>query len=164
MITVRRYQPSDWAAIWDLIEPVFRAGETYTFPRDINEADAKRLWIDIVQATYVCVDDMDTVLGTYYIKPNQMGPGNHVCNCGYIVGEQARGKGIARLMNEHSQKEAIRLDYRAMQYNAVVSTNKVAVRLWKSLGFEHVGTLPGAFYHPKHRYVDALILFKTLVS
>ncbi len=162
MLTVREYMPGDWAALWAIMEPVFRAGETYAFDPAISEAEAQRVWIELPAATYVAVDEAGMLLGTYYIKPNQPGLGAHVCNCGYIVAAAARGQGIASRLCEHSQEEARRLGFRAMQFNLVVSTNTGAVRLWQTLGFPIVGTLPGAFNHPRLGYVDAYVMYKQL--
>ena len=163
MISISRYASVDWPAIWSVIEPVFRAGETYSFAPDISETDASRIWIDAPLATFVAKDETGAVLGTYFIKPNQPGLGAHVCNCGYIVSERARGRGVAAAMCEHSQEEAKRLGFRAMQFNFVVSTNESAVRLWQKLGFDIVGRLPGAFRHARLGYVDALVMYKHLV-
>ena len=102
------------------------------------------------------------MLGTYYLKTNQPGLGAHVCNAGYMVAGQARGRGVGRAMAEHSLEEARRLGYRAMQYNFVASTNEGAIRLWKRLGFDVVGTLPGAFRHEGQGYVDALVMYRHL--
>jgi RimJ/RimL family protein N-acetyltransferase len=162
MIKIRLYEEGDWPVIWRFIEPVFRAGETYAFSRDISEQEARKIWISTPKATYVAVDQEGTILGTYYIKPNQPGLGNHICNCGYIVAESARGQGIASRMCEHSQREAIAQGFRAMQFNLVVSTNEGAVRLWKRHGFEVIGTVPQAFRHPLYGYVDAFIMYKHL--
>jgi len=49
-----------------------------------------------------------------------------------------------------------------MQFNFVVSTNKRAVKLWSSLGFEIVGRLPRAFEHPELGLVDALVMYREL--
>ncbi len=162
-ITIRPVELNDWRDAWKIIEPVFRAGDTYGFPTDITEQQAYEIWIAQPQASYVAVDDARHLLGSYYLKPNQPGQGAHVCNCGYIVAAAARGKGVASAMCEHSQVEAIRLGYRAMQYNLVVSTNGSAVRLWQKHGFNIVGTLSGAFLHPTKGYVDAHIMYKQLV-
>ena len=162
MLTVREYTSGDWPALWAIMEPVFRAGETYAFDPAITKAEAQRVWIEETAATYVAVDETGMLLGTYYIKPNQPGLGAHVCNCGYIVAAAARGQGIASRLCEHSQDEARRLGFRAMQFNLVISTNTRAVRLWQAMGFAIVGRLPGAFQHPRHGYVDALVLFQTL--
>ena len=163
-MTICEFMEKDWGDVWQVIKPVFRAGETYAFSCDITEEDAYKTWIVTPAQTYVVRDADNTLLGTYYIKPNQAGPGAHVCNCGYIVSDKARGKGVASKMCAHSQEEAVAKGFRAMQFNHVVSTNEGAVRLWKKHGFEIVGTLPGAFHHPKEGYVDAYVMFKTFVS
>ena len=165
MTAIRRFRDDDWAQLWALLEPVFRAGETYSYPTDITEAQARAVWIEQPVATFVAVDAATgELLGTYFLKPNQPGPGNHVCNCGYIVDAKARGRGVASALCEHSQREAVAHGFRAMQYNLVVETNTGAVRLWQHLGFEIVGRLPGAFRHPSQGEVDALVMYKTLVG
>lgn len=162
MITIRAYRDADWPALWGVLEPVFRAGDTYSFDAGISEPAAHHAWVQIPLATFVAESDAERILGTYFIKPNQPGQGAHVCNCGYAVAATARGRGIASLMCEHSQAVASTQGFRAMQYNLVVSTNEVAVRLWKRHGFEIVGTLPDAFRHPRHGYVDAYVMYKRL--
>ena len=117
--------------------------------------------MQLPRKTFVAEDEGE-LLGTYYIKTNQQGPGSHVCNCGYMVSSAARGRGIATAMCQHSQIVAIELGYQAMQFNFVASTNEGAVRLWRKLGFEIVGRLPGAFKHPSIGYVDALVMYKWL--
>jgi len=161
MITIRKFESHDWPSVWQIIEPVFRAGDTCTYSPDISEVDARKSWIDVHPAVYVAESE-DTIVGTYFLKPNQPGLGSHVCNAGYIVGEEARGKGVATLMCEHSQSEAKRMGFRAMQFNIVVSTNESAVRLWQKLGFKIVGRLPGAFKHSKLGFVDAFVMYKLL--
>lgn len=162
MTEIRLLRERDWPAAWLVIEPVFRSGETYAFSPDISEQEAHEIWVDKPAATFVAVSGSGEVLGTYYIKPNQPGSGSHVCNCGYIVAEHARGRGIASEMCAHSQREAAARGFRAMQYNLVVATNEAAVRLWKRHGFEIVGTLPGAFRHPRRGFVDAFVMYKQL--
>lgn len=164
MPNIRRFEPADWPAVWSIIEPVFRAGETYAYARDIGEDEARGEWIDKPRATYVATDDAGAILGSYFIKPNQPGQGAHVCNCGYIVAASARGQGVATALCEHSQDEARALGFRAMQYNLVVATNTSALRLWQRLGFVIAGTLTAAFRHPRHGYVDAHVMYKLLVS
>lgn len=153
--------PEDFDRIWPIFHAIVEAGETYAFPRDISKEDARKLWIDAPMKTYV-FEDAGVILGTYFIKTNQQGPGDHVCNCGYMVSPTARGRGLATAMCEHSQAIAKQLGYKAMQFNCVVSTNEGAVRLWHRLGFTTVGRLPGAFRHPSQGYVDALVMYKWL--
>ena len=162
MIVVRVCTVGDWPQVWEILKPIFRQGETYVLPRDIDEEGARVFWLDAPLQTYVALDANGMIVGSYFIRPNQPGPGAHVCNCGYAVAEVARGAGVATQMCEHSQTEAAALGFRAMQYNFVVSTNEGAVRLWKKLGFEIVGRLPGAFDHPRLGYVDGLVMYKLL--
>jgi ribosomal protein S18 acetylase RimI-like enzyme len=162
MYQVRQFQENDWPAIWSFLQPTFAAGDTYTFAPDSTESEIHRAWIEVPSATFVACDEGGHIVGTYFIKPNQPGLGYHVCNCGYVVDPQVQGKGIAALMCEHSQKEAVAMGFKAMQFNFVVSTNERAVRLWQRLGFSVVGRLPKAFRHQSLGYVDALVMFKDL--
>ena len=159
---IRNYQENDWPQVWTIIEKVFRSGETYAYSPEITEDEAHKVWVDTPKETYVSVNDNNEILGTYYIKPNQPALGSHVCNCGYIVSEKARGKGVASSMCEHSQKIAVKLGFKAMQYNLVVSTNEGAIRLWKKLEFKVIGNLPKAFNSKSAGYTDALIMYKEL--
>lgn len=159
---IRRFKTEDWYSVWAIIEPVFREGETYVYAPGISESEARHIWTKIPLAAFVACDDDGSILGTYYIKPNQPGLGSHVCNCGYIVSSKAQGKGVASAMCLHSQDFAKENHFRAMQFNFVVSTNTGAVNLWTKLGFHIVGTLPKAYQHQKLGFVDALIMFKEL--
>lgn len=164
MIKIRPFQKQDWADIWHIIKPVFRAGESFPYAPEISEQEAYTEWVEKPSDTFVATDEDNRVMGSYYIKPNQSTLGAHVCNCGYIVAENARGQGIASQMCQHSQREALKQGFRAMQYNLVVSTNKAAVHLWKKQGFDLIGTLPGAFRHQRLGFVDAYIMYKQLAT
>jgi L-amino acid N-acyltransferase YncA len=163
-IGIRPLEMQDWPAVWTFMEPVIRAGDTYPYARDTGEAGARHLWLDVTDAAYVAEDESGEILGTYYLKPNQPTLGAHVANAGYMVSAAARGRGVATAMCEHSQQEAVRRGYRAMQYNLVVSTNAPSVHLWKKMGFGVVGTLRDAFLHPSQGYVDAYVMYKLLVA
>lgn len=158
---IRPATPNDLSAIWHIIEPVIRAGDTYALDRDMSEAAALAYWAGPDRETFIVEAD-GTILGTYYIRANQAGGGSHVCNCGYITAPEAVGRGVARAMAAHSLAHARSRGFRAMQFNFVVSTNERAVRLWQSLGFDIVGRLPGAFAHPRLGDVDALVMFQQL--
>ena len=160
---IRRYKSEDWDLVWAILEPVFRAGDTYAIRTDIAAGEAREYWTSSAKQVFVAIDETTgRIVGTYYLRSNFEGPGSHVCNCGYIVAEHARGQGVASRLCEHSQAEAAALGYRAMQYNLVVSTNERAVRLWKHMGFEIIGTVPGGFRHPRLGFVDAHIMHKVL--
>jgi len=159
---IRKFEPDDWATVWPILRTTFAAGDSYTFAPDTPEAEIRRIWIDTPLATFVACGEEGEIVGTYKLQSNQPGRGSHVCNCAYVVSPAVRGKGIASLMCEHSQLEAIRLGFKAMQFNLVVVTNIAAVNLWKKQGFQIVGTLPNAFRHKQLGFVDAHVMFKKL--
>jgi L-amino acid N-acyltransferase YncA len=161
MLNIRPARPDDAGAIWAILEPVIRAGDTYTLPPSMSREEALAYWLSPSHEIFVAEAD-GQIAGTYYIRPNQRGGGSHVANCGYITATAATGKGVARAMCAHSLDHAKKQGYRAMQFNFVVSTNERAVRLWKSFGFEVVGRLPKAFLHPTTGYTDAYVMYRVL--
>ncbi|HWW98099.1 MAG TPA: GNAT family N-acetyltransferase [Edaphobacter sp.] len=152
---------SDADAIWSILEPSIRAGETYTLPREMDREQALAYWFSSDHGVFVAEEDGE-VLGTYYLRANQKGGGAHVGNCGYMTAAQASGRGVATAMCAHSLEYARTQGFRAMQFNFVVSSNLPAIHLWQKFGFATVGRLPGAFLHPKLGYVDALVMYRTL--
>ena len=153
---------ADADSIWAILEPTIRAGETYTLPRDMAGNDALDYWFTSSHEVFVA-EQAAEILGTYFLQANQQGGGSHVANCGYITAPWATGRGVARAMCAHSLDRARERGFRAMQFNFVVSTNQRAVALWQSFGFEIVGRLPGAFQHPSAGFVDALVMYRSLV-
>jgi ribosomal protein S18 acetylase RimI-like enzyme len=160
-ITIRAAEAGDHDAIWSILEPTIRGGETYTLPRDLSREEALEYWFGKGHEVFVA-ELGGEVSGTYYLHANQQGGGAHVANCGYMTAGRASGRGLALAMCAHSLERARARGFRAMQFNFVVSTNIRAVRIWQSFGFEVVGRLPGAFQHPSEGYVDALVMFRIL--
>jgi L-amino acid N-acyltransferase YncA len=161
-VHIRPAKETDSAAIWAVLDPIIRAGETFALPRDMSERDALAYWRAPGHEVFVAEDEGASVVGTYFLKTNQRGGGAHVANCGYATALWATGRGIARAMCSHSLEHARARGFRAMQFNFVVSTNDRAVRLWESMGFQTVGRLPRAFAHPELGEVDALVMFRAL--
>lgn len=158
---IRAAKRHDSDAIWAILEPTIRAGDTYTLPSDWSREQALGYWLAADKEVFVAEED-GRVLGTYYLKANQLGGGDHVANCGYMVRPDAYGRGLARQMCAHSIDHAAARGFRAIQFNFVVSSNERAVRLWQSLGFDIVGRLPGAFRHPELGFVDAYVMYRAL--
>ncbi len=148
-LKIRPYQPADWPQVWALLEPVFRAGETFPHDPAITEAEAQAAWVNQSQAVMVAAD---AALGA------------HVANAGYVVAEESRRQGIGSRLCQHSLQAARRLGFRLMQFNLVVSTNTAGIRCWQRNGFEVVGTLPGAFQHRQLGDVDALVMIQSLIE
>jgi ribosomal protein S18 acetylase RimI-like enzyme len=165
-VTIRLATTADHNAIWLILEPMIRAGETYTLPRDLSRDAALAYWLAPEHEVFVALasNDADSaeILGTYFLQPNKRGAGSHVANCGYVTAPNATGKGIASAMCEHSLARARERNFRAMQFNFVVASNQRAVRLWLKHGFRIVGTIPNAFLHPTHGPTHAHVMFREL--
>ena len=144
-----------------MLEPIVRAGETYTLPQEMSRQEALAYWFEPAHQVFIAEDNGSQV-GTYFLRANQLGGGSHVANCGYVTAPWATGRGVARAMCTHSLERARDAGFKAMQFNFVVSTNDRAVRLWQSFGFEIVGRLPRAFQHPTRGLVDAYVMYRWL--
>jgi L-amino acid N-acyltransferase YncA len=158
---IRLAGASDHGAVWRVMEPIIRSGETYALPRDMTREEALAYWFNAALSVHVAESDGE-VLGTYCVRKVRPAGGSHIANCGYMVGPWASGRGVGRAMCEDSIERALSLGFRGIQYNFVVSTNERAIRLYRDLGFAIVGRLPGAFAHPTMGYVDAYVMFLDL--
>jgi L-amino acid N-acyltransferase YncA len=162
-MNIRAATASDEEAIWEIFRAVIAPGDAFAFDPLTTREEMRAVWFHAGAQVYVAESE-GRVVGSYFLKPNQPGLGAHVANGAYMVSPEARGLGVCRRMGEHSISEARRLGYRAMQFNLVVTTNKAAVNLWLSLGFEIIGTLPGVFHHATLGYVDAHVMFRSLLE
>jgi L-amino acid N-acyltransferase YncA len=158
---IRPATAADHDAIWAILEPVIRAGETLATPRDMTREAALSLWFSPDRSLRVLEED-GVVLGVFYVRANQTGGGAHVSNAGYVTAQHATGRGVARRMCAASLDLARELGFRAMQFNFVISSNARAVKLWQGMGFDIVGRLPAAFARPGGEHVDALVMFRAL--
>ncbi|WP_283136777.1 GNAT family N-acetyltransferase [Rhizohabitans arisaemae] len=162
-MVIREANPGDWPRIWPFLRDIVRAGETYTYDRDLDEERARGMWLTAPPGrTVVAVDEAGTVLGTAKMNPNHMGPAAHIASASFMVDPAHSGRGVGRALGEHVLDWARASGYRAMQFNAVVETNVRAVALWRSLGFEILATLPEGFRHPVHGYVGLHIMYQAL--
>jgi L-amino acid N-acyltransferase YncA len=159
---IRAAAERDRDAIWTIFREVVAPGDTYAFDSAMSREDALGRWFAANTRTYVA-ESGGRIVGTYILRPNQSGGGSHVANAAFMVAPDTRGQGIGRAMAEHCLSEALRLGFREMQFNFVVSTNESAIHLWKQLGFKIVGTLPDAFRHPEKGYVDVYVMYRSLL-
>jgi ribosomal protein S18 acetylase RimI-like enzyme len=160
-LLLRPADDRDDPAIWSVIEPAIRAGETLMLARDLEASAATAYWRSAQHEVFVA-ERAGAVLGTYYLRTNQQGGGAHVANCGYATAPAAAGQGVARAMCLHSLDRARARGFRAMQFNCVVASNERAVRLWEGCGFAVVGRVPDTFLHPRSGFVDTLVMYRRL--
>jgi L-amino acid N-acyltransferase YncA len=160
---IRPATNADCDEIWKIFHEIIVANDTYAFDPKMSREEALAYWFRADTHTYIAEKD-GRVVGTYILRPNQLGPGPHVANAAFMVAADAQRSGVGRRMAEHCLSEARRMGFRAMQFNFVVSTNTRAIRLWKQLGFKIVGTLSGAFRHPEKGFVDVYVMFRSLLE
>lgn len=162
-MAIREANQADWPAIWPFFRDIVAAGETYAYDPAIGSEQAKAMWLLAPPGhSVVAVDPAGTVLGTAKMNPNQMGPGRHVASASFMVAPAQAGQGVGRALGRYALDWARAAGYRAMQFNAVVQTNTRAVTLWRSLGFQIVGTVPEAFRHPTQGYVGLHVMYRLL--
>ncbi|MFI9488398.1 GNAT family N-acetyltransferase [Promicromonospora sp. NPDC052451] len=161
---IRPFIESDWPAVWPIIEAVCRAGETYTYPVDIDEQTARSYWIEPPPGATVVLEEDGEVLGTAKMGPNRPGNGAHVGTASFMVADAARGRGVGRALGEHVIAWHREQGFRGIQFNAVVESNAAAVHLWQDLGFGIVGTVPGAFRSPAHGYTGLHVMYLPLAE
>jgi L-amino acid N-acyltransferase YncA len=160
---IRDATADDWPQIWRFLRTIVRAAETYAYDPDMDEATARRLWLVAPPGrTVVAIGDDGTVLGTANMYANRDGPGSHVASASFMVDPSAAGRGVGRALGEEALDWARSSGFRAMQFNAVVETNTRAVSLWRSLGFEIIGTVPEAFSHPTEGHVGLHVMYRRL--
>lgn len=161
-VNIRPATADDADTVWMILRPAVEAGDTFCADAEGGKAGALAYFWPPTAQVWIA-EEAGEALGCYYLRPNQTGNGAHVCNAGYCTAPAARGRGVARAMLDHSLETARAQGFRAMQYNFVVETNVRAIETWSRAGFDVVGRLPGAFRHPDRGYVDALVMYKSLI-
>lgn len=160
---IREATTEDWSAIWPFFRTIVAAGETFTYPMDLGEGQGHNWWLlPTPDRTVVAVDGSGAVLGTAKMNRNHMGNASHVASASYMVDPAHTGRGVGRVLCEYTMDWARAAGYRSMQFNAVVETNIRAVNLYRSLGFEILGTLPEGFQHPTKGYVGLHVMHRAL--
>ena len=160
--TIRAATDHDWPRIWPFFEATVRAGETYAYPLDLTLETGRDLWMADPPGATVVLEDGGELLGSARMGPNRPGRGDHIGTASFMVAPEARGRGVGRALGEYVVQWHRDQGYRGIQFNAVVETNTAAVRLWRSLGFEIVGTVPGAFRSPTHGFVGLHVMYLSL--
>jgi GNAT superfamily N-acetyltransferase len=162
MVRIREYTDDDWPSVWPIFREVVAAGDTFVYDPGWSSEQARNVWVVPPPGRTVVACDGPHVLGTAHMGPNRPGPGSHVATASFMVSGEARGRGVGRALGEHALWWAREQGYAAMQFNAVVESNVVAVRLWRALGFEIVGTVPEAFEHPALGRVGLHVMHRRL--
>jgi len=161
MIDIRKAIDEDKPDVWKIVQAVIASGDTYVFAPDASEDEMTTFWFSPEKFTYVALID-GQIVGTFWLRPNQPGLGSHVGNAAYMVSPAEKGRGVGKRMAEYSLEESKRLGFTSMQFNFVVKSNTVAVRLWQSVGFRIIGEIPNAFRHKENGLTNAYIMYRNL--
>jgi len=160
-MTIRPATDDDWWQIWPFFAATVAAGETYAYPDDLTNEQARELWMEQPPGLTVVYDE-GTILGSAKMGPNRPARGDHIGTASFMVAPESRGRGVGRALAEYVVQWHRDQGFRGIQFNAVVETNTAAVQLWQALGFEIVGTVPGAFRSREHGYVGLHVMFLAL--
>jgi GNAT superfamily N-acetyltransferase len=163
-VDIRPARADDWPQIYPFFSAIVADGRTYAYPEGLSSDEARALWMEPPPGRAVVAVAGDRVVGSAKMGPNRPGRGAHVATASFMVDAAAQGRGVGRALGEHVVAWAREAGYRAIQFNAVVETNTGAVRLWQSLGFRILTTVPGAFHHPEHGYVGLHVMYLELAS
>jgi GNAT superfamily N-acetyltransferase len=158
-VEIRAYDDTDWPRVWPIVRQIVRAADTFPYDPDMTEEEARDIWIERPPGLTVVASDAGRVLGTAKMGPNKPGPASHISTASFMVPGAARGKGVGTALCCFALDWARAHGYAGMQFNAVVETNRAAVDIYKRLGFELIGTVPGAFDHPDHGRVGLHIMY-----
>lgn len=161
MLNILNATEIDFDEIWNIFQPILKKSGTYVYSPETTKNEAYSIWFDKTYDTYIAKVG-DEVAGAYVIRPGHRDLGSHICNAAFIVADKFRGNGYGKTLGEHAINQAKKLGYKAMQFNYVVSSNHVAIDLWKKLGFAIVGTIPAAYNHPEKGYIDIHIMHRKI--
>jgi len=161
-VIIRAAVDEDWVKIWPIFSQIVAAGQTYAYPEDLSLIAARQLWMEEAPAQTVVAVDGDVVLGSAKMGPNRPGRGAHVSTASFMIDPAAQGRGLGRALGEYAIGWARAAGFHSMQFNAVVESNTAAVHLWRSLGFQILGTVPEAFDHPQNGLVGLHVMYRRL--
>ncbi|MDG1287305.1 MAG: GNAT family N-acetyltransferase [Rickettsiales bacterium] len=162
-MTFRIITRAEFPKVQYMLEHIIAAEEFLTLPWDAHKSEMEDYLFGDSTYEVWALEEEGEILGCYHQRPNQKGLGDHIANGGYVVSPDVRGKGVGRHLGEHSIARAKEQGYHGIQFNFVVSTNMIAIKLWQSLGFEIIGTIHKAYHRQQVEYVDAHIMFKSLL-
>jgi GNAT superfamily N-acetyltransferase len=161
-VNTRVAHDDDWVAIYPIFSSIVASGESYAYPANLSSKEARVLWMEGAPSRVIVAVDDGRIVGTAKTGPNRPGRGAHIATASFMVDPNAQGRGVGRTLARDVIAWARGEGYGAMQFNAVVETNVVAMRLWQSLGFEILATVPEAFNSAKHGLVGLHIMYLRL--
>jgi L-amino acid N-acyltransferase YncA len=161
-VLIREATDQDWADIYRFYDAITAEGKTYAYPGNQTLDQARLWWMERPPGrTVVAVID-GVIVGSAKMGPNRPGRGSHIATASFLVDPAYQGKGVGRALGQYVLDWCRAERYHGIQFNAVVATNRAAVHLWRSLGFDLIGTVPEAFDHPDDGLVGLHVMYQRL--
>ena len=153
-IKIREFQEKDLKEMIEIWNTVVDDG--VAFPQlERLDSNSGRAFFSEQSFTGVAYDEESgEIAGLYILHPNNIGRCGHICNASYAVKKSLRGMSIGEKLVVHCLAKAKDLDFRILQFNAVVKSNIVALKLYEKLGFTQLGTIPEGFRMKDGTYED----------
>ena len=161
-IIVKKLQDEYIADAVDIWNEVVLDGRAFPQIEPLKLEEAKDFF-DAQSYVAVAVDeDNNEVVGMYTLHPNNIGRCGHLSNASYAVRKTKRGMHVGEALVTDCIQRAKELDFRILQFNAVVASNIPALNLYKKLGFIRLGTIPGGFLNIDGVYEDIILHYLKL--
>ena len=161
-MNIRPATDQDWPQIYPIYAAIMAEGKTYAFPEQQTLEEARPWWMEQPPGQTVVAISDGVIVGSAKMGPNRPGRGAHVATASFLVDPAHQGQGIGRALGEYVLDWCRSAGFASIQFNAVVESNTPAVRLWQSLGFQIIGTVPEAFDHPEQGLTGLHVMFRHL--
>jgi len=159
---IREATTGDWDDIFPIFSAIVEAGQSYALPLGLSSEEARSVWMESPPARTVVAVVGGSLLGTAKMGPNRPGRGSHIATASFMVSPNAERQGVGHALGDHVVEWARSRGFLGIQFNAVVESNRVAIRAWEKLGFRIIGTVPKAFDHPQDGLVGLHVMFLDL--
>lgn len=156
-IIIRKYEDSDIPAMVKIWNRVVEDASAFPQTEELSEEEA-RGFFSSQTFTAVAIGD-NQVLGLYILHPNNIGRCGHIANASYAVDSNYRGYHIGEKLVRHSLDMGAAFGFSLLQFNAVVSTNLNAIKLYEKIGFHKVGIIPKGFLLGNGNYTDIIVYY-----
>lgn len=156
MVKIKKYEKTDVKGAIMIWNKVVEDGTAFPQTEPLTE-ESGHDFFEEQSFTGLAYDEISgKILGLYILHPNNIGRCGHICNASYAVRSDARGQHIGEYLVKHSMEKGKELGFRILQFNAVVSSNTYALKLYKKLGFVQLGVIPGGFLTKNGKYEDII--------
>jgi len=155
-IVVREFTCKDIPAMIVIWNEIVEDGIAFPQIELLDEKGGKEFFKNQSFTGVAIEQETDKIVGLYILHPNNIGRCQHISNASYAVKGDERGKKIGEILVLHCIAKAKGIGFKILQFNAVVSTNTAALRLYEKLGFVRLGVIPGGFLMKDGSYQDII--------